>query len=126
MVCFLTSRFSEEGCVQLLDCRIFVGFADWVVFVGVVENFGAQAADIYGVAHIARLLRLAATVDATARAAHDLDEVVGCFTGFNLLKQLLCVSKTGGDGNLDFQARNRVGGFLDAFHAADVGEVQIL
>lgn len=46
-----------------------MGFADRVVLVGVVEDFGAQAADIYGVAHVARLLRLAAAVDAAARAA---------------------------------------------------------
>ena len=126
MVCFLTPRFSEEGCVQLLDCRIFVGFADWVVFVGVVENFGAQAADIDAVAYVARLLRLAAAVDTSTRTAHDLDEMIGSFTGFDLFKQLSCVSKTGGDGYLNFQTCYRLSGFLDAFHAADVGEVQIL
>ena len=100
VMCFLTSWFAEEGCVQLLDGRILVGFADRVVFVGVVEDFRTQAADIDGVAYIARLLRLAAAVDASARAAHDLDEVVGCFAGFDFLEQLLCVAETGGDGDL--------------------------
>ena len=32
-----------------------------------------------------KLLRLAAAVDTSARAAHDLDEVVVCFSFFDLL-----------------------------------------
>ena len=73
-----------------------------------------------------KLLRLAAAVDTSTRTAHDLDEMIGSFTGFDLFKQLSCVSKTGGDGYLNFQTCYRISSFLDAFHAADVGEVQIL
>ena len=126
MMRLLTSRFSKECCVQLLDCRILVGFPDRVVFVIVIEDLGAQTADIDAVAYVARLLRLAAAVDTSTRTAHDLDEMIGSFTGFDLFKQLSCVSKTGGDGYLNFQTCYRISGFLDAFHAADVGEVQIL
>ena len=44
--------------------------------------------------------------------------------GFHFVKQLLRVAKAGGHSNFDIHSGNRVGGLLDAFHAADIGEVQ--
>ena len=97
MMRLLTSRFSKECCVQLLDCRILVGFPDRVVFVSVIEDLGAQTADINAVAYVARLLRLAAAVDTSTRTAHDLDEMIGSFTGFDLFKQKTAYEITGCD-----------------------------
>ena len=62
MMRLLASRLTKIRCVQLLDRRILVGFPDRVVFVSVIEDLGAQTADIDAVAYVARLLRLAAAV----------------------------------------------------------------
>ncbi len=100
-----------------------VGLSDRIALIGIVEHLGPQSADIHGVAHIAGLLGLAAAVDAAAGASHDLDEVVIRFAGLYLLKQGSGVAQAGGYGNLHIQAGYRVGGLLDAFHAADFGEI---
>ena len=62
MMRLLASRLTKIRCVQLLDRRILVGFPDRVVFVSVIEDLGAQTADIDAVAYVARLLRLAAAL----------------------------------------------------------------
>ena len=65
MMRLLASRLTKIRCVQLLDCRILVRFPDRVVFVSVIEDLGAQTADIDAVAYVARLLRLAAALSVT-------------------------------------------------------------
>ena len=62
MMRLLASRLTKIRCVQLLDRRILVRFPDRVVFVSVIEDLGAQTADIDAVAYVARLLRLAAAL----------------------------------------------------------------
>lgn len=62
-----------------------MGLADWIVFIAVVENLRTQGADVGGIAHRTRLLRLSAAVDTTAWAAHNLDEMVICLSGFYLI-----------------------------------------
>ena len=45
-----------------------MGFPNGIILIGIVEYLGAQSADIYSIAHISRLLRLAAAVDTAAGA----------------------------------------------------------
>ena len=60
MMRLLASRLAQVFCVQFLDGRILVGFADCICFIGIIEYLCTQAADIYSIADIARLLRLSA------------------------------------------------------------------
>ena len=62
---------------------------------------------------------LTAAVDAAARAAHNLDELIGRLARADLVEQLRRVLESGGDRNLDLHACNVVGRFLDRVGAAD-------
>ena len=126
MMGLLASRFPKVGVIQLLDSGILMGLADGVILIGIVQHLSPQSADIHGIAHISRLLGLAAAVDTSAWAAHDLDEVIVGFTGFYLVQKFSGIAKAGGYGNLYFHACHVVGGFLDACHASHVGEVKAL
>ena len=53
-----------------------MGFPNRIILIGIVEYLGAQSADIYGIAHISRLLGLSAAIDAAAGAGHKLHKVV--------------------------------------------------
>lgn len=64
----LASGLSKVGVVQLLDGRVLVRLADGIILVGIIEHFRSQGADIHGVAHISRSLRLSAAVDTSAGA----------------------------------------------------------
>ena len=87
MMRLLASRLTKIRCVQLLDRRILVRFPDRVVFVSVIEDLGAQTADIDAVAYVARLLRLAAAVDTSTRTAQAF--ATGCRRIEALLKDRL-------------------------------------
>ena len=61
---------------------------------------------------------LAAAVDAAAGASHDFHEVVGGFTGLDLLDQLLGSAGGVGDGHLQVQAADGHFSFLHTLDAA--------
>ena len=81
-MCPLTSWFPKISLIQLLNSRILMRFPDRIILIGPIQNTGSQSTDIHRIADVARLLWLTAAVDTAAWAAHDLDEVVGAFTGF--------------------------------------------
>ena len=100
-----------------------MGFTNRVIFVRIIQYLGSQRADIYGIAHIAGLLGLAAAVDTSARAAHDLNKMVIGFTGFHLIQKGSGIAQSRGYSNLYIHTSHRVRGFLDALHAAYIRKV---
>ena len=56
----MAARLAEEGVVQFLDDRAFMGFSQREVAVLFIERSRAQALEVYEVADAARLDRLAA------------------------------------------------------------------
>ena len=74
-------RLMAAGLAQVLRVNLFnqwalMALAQRQVFVLVIKGLGALGLQVGEIAHIGGLNRLAATVDAAARAAHDLDEPV--------------------------------------------------
>ena len=125
MVRLLASGLAQVSGVELLDGGVLVGFADGVGHIRIVQNLGAQRADVRGVAHVTGLLGLSAAVDTAAGTSHDLDKVVVGLAGFYLFQQFLGVAEAGGNRDLHIHARHVVGGFLDACGAADFREVEL-
>ena len=82
---------AQIGLINLFYHRIFMGFADRFVSVIFVQSSRPPRFQIDKVAHCRRLYRLTAAVDTAARAAHDLDEVVVLFPGFDRFEDFLGV-----------------------------------
>ena len=62
--------------IETLDSLALMRLAQGHILVRLVESGGSARLEIDEVAHRRRLNGLAAAVDAAARAAHDLDEVI--------------------------------------------------
>ena len=123
MMGFGTSWFPKIGIIQLLNCRILMGLADWVILIGIIHHFCTQGTDVDRVAHITWLLRLTATIDAPAWTAHDLDEVIVSLAGFYHIEQFSGIAKSRSYSYLDIHASHMISSFFDAFGAADFREI---
>ena len=92
-----------------------------------VQCLCAQALEVYEVPDAGGLCRLSASVDASAGARHDLDEVVTCLAVLHLCQDLSGVLQSGGCHNADGVARDGICGFLDALvGSADFHEIGLL
>ncbi len=76
VMCPMAARFLKILIVQLLNDRVFVTLTQLHLTVLFVEPRRADRAHVSEVGHTRRLDRLASAADTTARASHDLDEVI--------------------------------------------------
>ena len=68
--------------------------------------------------------RLTAAANTAARAAHDFDKLVICFSGTNLVHQYTGIFQTVGNGNLNRCSIQVEGRFFNALMTAASGEIQ--
>ena len=118
--------FAEELLVDLLDSRILVGSAERLVSILLIESACTKSANISVVEDNCGLDGLTTAVDAAARAAHDLDEVILTLASLDIIKKLGNVLETGSNSNLNLSAVYIIGSLLDAFKTANVLEVNRL
>ncbi len=116
--------FAKEVLVDLDDVRIVVGLADSALLVDGVEDVGSLLT--VGLEDVSAFLWfevwldewLTTAIDATAWAAHDLDEVIWGLAFFDLIEKDFGVLHARGDGDFDFEAIDFDFGFFDSFKAS--------
>ena len=91
-----------------------------------VEGLGTDRAYIMCIAEACRHKRLTAAVDAAARAAHDLDEVVVLLAALDSIKKLSCIAKARSNCDVDGHAGHIIGCLLDAFCTTNLCEFNSL
>ena len=119
-------RLAQELRVELLDIRVFVGLADRLGFILGIQPRRARRARIDVHALVRRNNRLAAAVDAAARAGHDLHERIARVARLDALNQLLRRAGAVGHGHLQLLAAQREGRFLDARQPANLVVFHVL
>ena len=82
-------RFTKVLLIQFLHGRIFVRLAQIHILIGRIEHGRSLCAQINGIPYRSGLVRLTATVDASAGACHNFDKLHVHLTGFHGIKQLL-------------------------------------
>ena len=125
MMCLFASGFAEVLFVQLDDGRILMRLADGQRLVLGIQSLCTDCADIGEVLDRSRDKGLSAAVDTAAGASHNFDELIICLTVADSGQQLLSICQTGADRNIEGYAADGIGCFLDAFGAADSGEVHL-
>ena len=116
----------QELVVEHLADGAVVRAAQLVLSVGVVQDGSADSSEVDAVAHTVSLDRRAAAVYAAAGAGHDLDEEIVLLSALDHLHDLAGVAEAAGDTDVNFLSGDAVGSFLDAGHAADIHEVDLL
>ena len=91
-----------------------------------IERLGALGAKIDEVVGVAALVGLAAAVDAAARTAHDLHEMILLLAVLDHLQQLVGILKAAGDSDAHGGAADIIFGLLDIRHTADSREFGIV
>ncbi len=122
---------TEILVVKDFDIGVIVRLADRHVLVDAIEHVGPLLT--VGVEDVDVLVReksgfdewLSTTVDASAGAAHDLDEGIGGFASPDFIKKRLGVLHAGGDGDLDLGAFDVDLSLFHGIKAADLGEVDL-
>ena len=93
LVCLVAVGLSEVFVVELHNSGILLGLADIALSIVTVKNGCTESTKIYGVTNGCGLVRLTATVYATAGTTHDLDELYVHLACLNVLKESLsCLS----------------------------------
>lgn len=80
MVGLLTQRFLQKLVVKLFDLRIVVRFPKLLPGVFFVDRVDTR--QTHG---IIRIARLTSTADTAARASHNLNKMIMCLTGLDLV-----------------------------------------
>ena len=125
LVSLVASGLSEILVVDLLDRGVLVGLAEIHLSVSLVEHRRAESSEIDRVANRRGLERLTAAVDASARAAHDLDEIDLLLAVLDSREQLLGVLGTRSDSDADGLVAELIGRALDRSGSADVVKVDL-
>ena len=102
-----------------------MGLADRLSRIILIQHACTDSSYIRKVPYIAGYLRLSASVDASARASHDLDELVVCLAGFYFVKKRSRIAKSGCHCHLYIHARNIVCSLFYALGATDIREIQV-
>ena len=121
--------FAKEVLVDLDDVRVVVGLADSALLVDGVEDVGSLLT--VGIKDVSAFLWfevwldewLTTAIDATAWAAHDLDEVIWGLAFFDLIEKNFGVLHARGDGDFDLKAVDFDFGFFDGVKASAGFEV---
>ena len=93
MMRLFTAVLTKVFIIQSLDGLVLVGLADHGLLIIRIERAGAFLTIVRKVADLGRYLRLSAAVYAAAGAGHDLDEIIGSGSGFDLVQDLSCVAR---------------------------------
>ena len=115
----------EEFVVELLNGEIFVRFTESHLAVCIVKDGCAFLLEVDRCLGSCALNGLTATVDTTAGASHNFDEVCFDLTGFYLGEKFLCVLCAGGNGNVYFYIAELIGCGLDGIGAANIIEFEL-
>ena len=110
--------------VDLLDDGVFMRFSEIHLLVGVVKNARSDGAEIDVRTNRERLSRLTASVDAAARARHDLNELNVVGTVLDAVEKFSRVAGTGSDSHVEFKIAEFIGSELDAIGTSDFVEVE--
>ena len=126
----MSVRLAEELLVELDDLRIVVALTHCLTLVLRVQSLRSLL--LVGIKDIVILIgkearpyvRLAAAVDASARASHDLDELIFALAFLDLIQKNLCALHAGCDRDVHGRSVDVDGGFADpCLVAADCGEL---
>src|SRR5690606_19703231 len=112
----VASRMSKVFLVKLLHERVVLRLPERQVLVLFVQGLCPFRPEVDPASDLRRLYRLAAAVDAAARARHYLYEVVFSFAVLYLFEQLLRISGAACNSSLYLHASCLDGRFLDAFY----------
>ena len=132
VVSLMRVGLAEIILVQLLYLSVVVRLTESVALVLGIE--GSSSLLLVGIENVGILvgeeagtdIRLTATVDAAAGAAHDLDEGVLALAGADVVKENLGVLHAVSNSDADFHAAESEGSFLDAFEATNCLELDSL
>ena len=93
--------------------------------VRLIENGSTETLEIHVVANGSGLERLTTAVYASAGTSHDFDELNVVCSVLYAAKELVCVSCTGSNCNLEFNVAELVLSKLDAFCSAYIVEFEL-
>ena len=118
----VAARFAIVFLVDGNDLGVLVALTDGLASIFAVDGFHTFADDVA----VAVVIGLASAADTTTGASHNLDEVVSVGVAVaNLFHNLASVAKAVSHSNLQREAVEIDGGFLDALESAGFFEVDL-
>ena len=71
-----------------------------------------------------RLLRLTATIDTSARTAHNFNKMILCLTGFYFLQQFFCIFQSGNNRNFHIHTCYIVNSLFDSLDTTYIRKIK--